>query len=388
MLNSPRSLRRTNPITILLALLLAVGFIVFIFSGPDAPSTPKRFLDLQKAAANALSPPSLPFRKKASSSNDKAVTAAAPPVVHYYMNNLTTTTDPIANKETVLILSPLARFYQGYWDNILNLDYPHELISLGFVIPKGREGNIANALLQDQMHKTQQGPLKKRFASITVLRQDIENPLQSQSEAERHKMSNQKARRAAMAKARNSLLFTTMGPTTSWVLWLDADIIETPPSLIQDLAAHDKPIIAPNCFQRYFDKDSNRMETRPYDWNNWIDSQVAQDMAKNMGPDEILLEGYGEMATYRTLMGKLAGRDGNIDPKQELELDGVGGTTLLVKAEVHRDGAMFPPFPFYHLIETEGFAKMARRLGWKSYGLPNYFVSFCVSVMYFFSHLQ
>jgi hypothetical protein len=58
----------------------------------------------------------------------------------------------------------------------------------------------------------------------------------------------------------------------------------------------------------------------------------------------------------------------------------VGGTALLVKAEVHRDGAMFPPFPFYHLIETEGFAKMARRLGWKSYGLPNYYV--CSSLVY------
>lgn len=47
---------------------------------------------------------------------------------------------------------------------------------------------------------------------------------------------------------------------------------------------------------------------------------------------------------------------------------------MLVKADVHRDGAMFPPFSFYHLIETEGFAKMAQRLNWKSYGLPNYFV--------------
>lgn len=54
----------------------------------------------------------------------------------------------------------------------------------------------------------------------------------------------------------------------------------------------------------------------------------------------------------------------------------MGGTALLVKADVHRDGAMFPPFPFYHLIETEGFAKMASRLGWRSYGLPNYYVSF------------
>lgn len=46
-----------------------------------------------------------------------------------------------------------------------------------------------------------------------------------------------------------------------------------------------------------------------------------------------------------------------------------------MKADVHRDGAMFPPFPFYHLIETEGFAKMAQRLGWKATGLPNYYVS-------------
>lgn len=70
---------------------------------------------------------------------------------------------------------------------------------------------------------------------------------------------------------------------------------------------------------------------------------------------------------------------GNADPNgpsnRVVNLDGVGGTALLVKADVHRDGAMFPPFPFYHLIETEGFAKMASRLGWRSWGLPNYYVS-------------
>lgn len=52
----------------------------------------------------------------------------------------------------------------------------------------------------------------------------------------------------------------------------------------------------------------------------------------------------------------------------------MGGTALLVKGDVHRDGAMFPPFPFYHLIETEGFARMAQRLGWRASGLPNYYV--------------
>jgi mannan polymerase complexes MNN9 subunit len=376
MFSASRTLRRFNPITLFLAALLLVSFVIFVFSDGDSQSAPKRLHNLQKAAGHYLSPPSLPFRRplKDSSSSGDDKERAAPPVVHYHMNNLTTTQDPIGNRETVLILTPLAKFYQGYWDNIISLEYPHDLISLGFIIPKGREGNAANAALQDQIQKTQQGPREKRFASITVLRQDTEDPLQNQSEHERHKLENQKARRAAMAKARNSLLFTTMGPTTSWVLWLDGDIIETPHTLIQDLAAHDKPIIAPNCFQRYFNQEKNAMDRREYDFNNWIDSEAAQELAKTIGADDVLFEGYASMPTYRTLMAYLPGQNSD-DPRFEVELDGVGGATLLVKAEVHRDGAMFPPFPFYHLIETEGFCKMAKRLGWKSYGLPNYFVS-------------
>jgi mannan polymerase complexes MNN9 subunit len=378
LLHPPRSLRRTNPITLLLAALLIVGVLLFLLASPDsATNAASSARNIQQAAAHALSPPSLPFRKsKTSAKNKKNGILEAPPVVHYHMNNLTTTIDPVGHRETVLILTPLARFYQEYWDNLLKLNYPHELISLGFILPKGKDGNVATAALQDQVQKTQSGPKARRFASITILRQDLDSPLQSQSEAERHKLENQKARRASMAKARNSLLFTTLGPMTSWVLWLDSDIVETPPTLIQDLASHDKPIITPNCFQRYYDGDKKAMSVRPYDYNNWIDSSTAQDLARKMGPDDILLEGYGAMATYRTLMAYMVDEPANRDPLREVVLDGVGGTALLVKAEVHRDGAMFPPFPFYHLIETEGFAKMARRLGWKSWGLPNYFVSF------------
>ena len=79
------------------------------------------------------------------------------------------------------------------------------------------------------------------------------------------------------------------------------------------------------------------------------------------------------MPTYRSLMAMMY--DPSADPGTKIKLDGVGGAALLVKADVHRDGAMFPPFAFYHLIETEGFARMARRLNWDSYGLPNYLVS-------------
>ncbi len=255
----------------------------------------------------------------------------------------------------------------------MKLNYPHNLISLGFIIPKTKEGNVAYTSLQAQIAKTQSGSKSKRFAAITILRQDTESPLQSQDEQERHKMENQKARRAAMAKARNSLLFTTMGPSTAWVLWMDADIVETPKTLIQDLAKYDVPIIAPNCFQRYYNEEKKAMAVREYDFNNWIDSVIAKDLGAKMDKDDILLEGYAEMPTYRSLMAKMYDEDA--DPQVKIKLDGVGGATLLVKAEVHRDGAMFPPFAFYHLIETEGFAKMANRLNWDSFGLPNYLVS-------------
>jgi len=220
---------------------------------------------------------------------------------------------------------------------------------------------------------TQSGPIDDRFASVTILRQDFDPPIISQDEKERHKMENQKARRESMSRARNSLLFTTLGPATSWVLWLDADVVESPTTLIQNLASHDKPVIVPNCYQRYYNEEKKAMDVRPYDYNSWRDSETALNLAKSLGPDDILLEGYAEMPTYRALMAYMTDEYG-ADPDRVVPLDGVGGTALMVKAEVHRDGAMFPAFPFYHLVETEGFAKMARRLGYTVWGLPNYFV--------------
>ncbi|KAB8250732.1 alpha-1,6 mannosyltransferase subunit [Aspergillus flavus] len=368
-----RPMRRTSPITFFLAAFLAFGFLFFLLS-PSSSATTAGDTSQQRredAADHPLSPPTKPFLKSQPVRNDGL--KAPPPVVHYDLNKLTTTSDSADKGERVLILTPLARFYPEFWDNLVHLDYPHELISLGFIIPNTKEGSAALSALESAISKTQNGPIPSRFASISILRQDFEPPLQSQDEKERHKLENQKARRESMSRARNSLLFTTLGPATSWVLWLDADIIETPATLIQDLTGHNYPVIVPNCYQRYYNNDHKQMEVRPYDFNSWIDSSNAQSLAESMGPDEILLEGYAEMPTYRTLMAYLADTE-SPNPRRVIELDGVGGTALMVKADVHRDGAMFPAFPFYHLVETEGFAKMAKRLGYQVFGLPDYFV--------------
>jgi mannan polymerase complexes MNN9 subunit len=359
-------LKKANSSTLLLGAVLCIFIIIFLVS-PSSPASASRLSNIV-SAQHHLSPPTSPYK------SSRSGVQGPPPVTRYDLNKVTVTADPVKNQEHILILTPMARFYQEYWDNLLRLSYPHELITLGFILPKTKEGNQATAALQQQIQKIQNhGAEKDRFKSIIILRQDFDPAVVSQDESERHKLGNQKARREVMAKARNSLLFTTLGPSTSWVLWLDADIVESPPTLIQDLASHDKPVIVANCYQKYYDPETKKIAERPYDFNSWQDSETALKMAEQMGPDDILLEGYAELATYRTLMAYMSNPG---SPKDlAVPLDGVGSTALLVKADVHRDGAMFPAFSFYHLIESEGFAKMAKRLGWQPYGLPNYKVS-------------
>lgn len=204
------------------------------------------------------------------------------------MNGKASTWRSFESQELVLILTPIARFYDEYWNNLVSLNYPHELIELGFILPRGREANNALLRLEQALKTIQTGPKKNRFAKVTILRQDFESPF-SQSEKDRHALTGQKERRSAMARARNSLFMTTINADTRWVLWLDGDIVETPASLIQDLAAHDKPIIVANCYQRYVDHGESKI--RPYDYNSWQDSDTALQMAKNMGDDDVIFEG-------------------------------------------------------------------------------------------------
>ncbi|CDO52299.1 hypothetical protein DV495_003085 [Geotrichum candidum] len=327
----------------LIALVVSVVFLLYLFLG------------------DSNAPQKLPGRRP--SKEDGLIKS-------YKLNSLQATSRSFNNKEQVLVLTPMSKFYPEYWENLLGLSYPRNLVELGFILPSNSLGDQALKQLDAAVKKVQTGPANQRFAKVTILRQDTPS-LESQSEKDRHALSAQKKRRSQMSLARNSLFLTTIGPATSWILWLDADVVETPVTLIQDLAKHDKDIIVANCYQRYVDPQKGAA-IRPYDFNSWQDSEKALEIAAEMGDDEIIVEGYQEIATYRSLMAYMY--DAKNDPHMEVPLDGVGGTALLVKAAVHRDGAMFPPFPFYHLIETEGFAKMAKRLGYQPWGLPNYLV--------------
>lgn len=79
-------------------------------------------------------------------------------------------------------------------------------------------------------------------------------------------------------------------------------------------------------------------------------------MADTLDEDAVIVEGYAEYATWRPHLAYL--RDPYGDPDMEMEIDGVGGVSILAKAKVFRSGVHFPAFSFEKHAETEGFGKV------------------------------
>jgi len=96
---------------------------------------------------------------------------------------------------------------------------------------------------------------------------------------------------------------------------------------------------------------------QPYDLNSWQESETALALADTLDEDAVIVEGYAEYATWRPHLAYL--RDPYGDPDMEMEIDGVGGVSILAKARVFRSGVHFPAFSFEKHAETEGFGKVS-----------------------------
>jgi mannan polymerase II complex ANP1 subunit len=95
---------------------------------------------------------------------------------------------------------------------------------------------------------------------------------------------------------------------------------------------------------------------QPYDLNSWQESDTALALADTLDEDAVIVEGYAEYATWRPHLAYL--RDPYGDADMEMEIDGVGGVSILSKAKVFRSGVHFPAFSFEKHAETEGFGKV------------------------------
>ncbi|KAF8458835.1 Anp1-domain-containing protein [Terfezia claveryi] len=287
----------------------------------------------------------------------KPIEVNSPSVIGIDLNDVKASRDAAANKERILILTPLrdaVHHLQKYFDIILDLSYPHELIDLGFLVGDTQDETLA--MLAIETDRSQRG--KRSFRSIQVVSKDF------------GQLFVQKNVRKAMGKARNHLLYSTLKPDHSWVFWRDVDVVESPPSILEDLISHDKDVVVPNVwFHRYV--DGVDIEGR-FDYNSWQESPEGLELANSLDKNVVLVEGYKEYTTNRKYMATMGSQAENRDG--EIPLDGIGGVSILVKADVHRSGINFPCYAFENQAETEGFAKMAKRAGYEVVGLPNYVI--------------
>ncbi|KAK9473959.1 mannan polymerase [Dipodascopsis tothii] len=293
-----------------------------------------------------------------------------PSVHHYDLSGSVGSGHGWERNERVLMCIPLrdaAPHLPLLFSHLRNLTYPHSLIDMAFLVSDSKDETLL--LLNTMLERLQEDPDPyQRFGDIEIYEKDF-GQVVGQGFSDRHGFAAQGPRRKLMARARNWLLGTALKPEHSWVYWRDADVEVAPTTVIEDLMRHNKDVIVPNVWRPLPDWLGGE---QPYDLNSWQESETAIQLAQTLDEDAVIVEGYPEYATWRPHLAYL--RDPYGDPEVEMEIDGVGGVSILAKAKVFRHGAHFPAFSFERHAETEGFGKMCKRMDFSVVGLPHYVI--------------
>lgn len=171
---------------------------------------------------------------------------------HVDLNKIRSTRKAVANRERVLILTPMrdaSPYLNKYFELLSKLSYPHDLIDLGFLVGDSSDTTMTD--LVAELERLQKRKDSISFNSVTIIEKDFGVHL-SQNVEDRHGFAAQGPRRKAIGRARNYLLYSAMKPEHSWVYWRDVDIQESPDDIIEDMIVHDTDVIVPNIwFHRY-----------------------------------------------------------------------------------------------------------------------------------------
>lgn len=240
-----------------------------------------------------------------------------------------------------MILTPMKQavgHLERYFANLATLVQDPGKISLGFLVSDSTDGTAA-AL------RARMASLEATYARVTLVERDFGVTLPA--DLRRWSAGVQAPRRIALARSRNHLLFAALRDE-EWVLWVDVDVASYPPDVLTQMLATGKSIVHPHCVVA--------PGGRSFDGNAWrAGGDVHMDALRGRGL---------------------------------VRLESVGGTMLLVRADVHRNGLIFPAFPYGagspHArganaltgrlggeIETEGLALMAKDMGHEVWGMPD-----------------
>lgn len=205
---------------------------------------------------------------------------------YYNMDSLNATSAGSRANEHVLILTPFkeaAHHIERYFDNINRLTYPHNLISLGFLVSDSKDGTVEKLQQHARWFQAHRQEPWQQFHRISIFQKDFSYDLPNTEE--RHAFNVQVERRKIMAKSRNTLLSAALTEEISWVLWLDGDVVEYPATLLEELIALDKDVIAPNCWWHSYNEEGG------YDRNNWQETPESREFQKTLQPEDVLVEG-------------------------------------------------------------------------------------------------
>jgi hypothetical protein len=243
----------------------------------------------------------------------------------------------------VLILTPVkdgAADCAAYFERLRQLTYPVSALSIGILESDSTDGSFE--IFSDACNAYQ-----PYFRDVRLFKKDFGFDIPYG--VPRWEPRIQLQRRSVLARSRNHLLLRALDDE-DWVLWLDVDVIQYPPDIIETLLSYGKDILHPHCVKSFGGPS--------FDLNAWSDKGQVH-------------------------MHDLRGR-GELVP-----LDAVGGTMLLVRADCHRDGLIFPPFLYGQRnakvrtrddiflpdqvgeVETEGLGILASDMQLQCWGLPD-----------------
>ncbi|KAF9936726.1 hypothetical protein BGZ67_002092 [Mortierella alpina] len=232
-------------------------------------------------------------------------------------------------RANILIATPFmnaAAYLEKYFQTLTDINYPKELISLAFLVSTVAKDESQDATLVTLNEHVSKLVSHSQYRRITVIQQKAAPS--NYTHHQRHQYEFQESRRKELARCRNALLASAL-VDESWVLWLDVDIVEYSPDLLQILMNLDKDIVVPNCLRSR--STLWRTEGVPYDRNNWMETAESLASQRVLEDEEVLFEGYErDHPTYRQSMADL-----DRDNQSLVVLDGVGGTFTLIKALVH-----------------------------------------------------
>lgn len=225
-----------------------------------------------------------------------------------------------------------------YFANLAALEQDPADISLGFLVSDSSDGT-ADAV------RARLPELQSTYRRVTLVERDF--GFEVPEGMRRWSAAIQAPRRTVLARSRNHLLFHALADE-DWVLWVDVDVTAYPPDVVTRLLATGKSIVHPHCVVS--------PGGASFDGNSWRNAGALR-------------------------MDRMRGRG-------LVRLEGVGGTMLLIRADVHRDGLVFPAYPYGVRspqarrgnavngrlggeLETEGLALMAKDMGHEVWGMPD-----------------